>query len=178
MPRIRRDAHSPERGRGQGARVQGGRALCIRAGAETSGSPRSAPEEERSSVTNFALSPSRVSGGKSWLCTQGGRPVGSAWLRLPGAGRWVCEGSHRADAVSLPVSRAPKDPQGLLPSSPGLLPWHEVGTRPGWASGARLGVLPAGADLRSLSPRASLGQGPPSSHGSWSSDTKERSQGS
>lgn len=50
----------------------------------------------------------------------------------------MCEGSHLADPVSLPVSRAPKDPWGLLPSSPESLPWHEVGTRPGWASGAGL----------------------------------------
>lgn len=48
-----------------------------------------------------------------------------------------------------------------------------VGTRPGWALGARLGILLAGADLRSRGPGGSPGQGPPSSHSSFSSGTKE-----
>lgn len=50
--------------------------------------------------------------------------------------------------------QGPKGPSGLLPSSPGSLPWHEVGTRPGWASGARLGVvllvLSSGAGARGV----------------------------
>lgn len=70
------------------------------------------------------------------------------------------------------MSRVPAGPSGLLPSSLGLLPWHEVGTRPRWALGAVLGVLPAGADFRSWGPRGSLGQGPPCCCGSFSSGTK------
>lgn len=98
--------------------------------------------------------------------------MGSARPRLQETGRWVCEGVHRVGPVSLPMSRVPTRPSGLLPSSLGLLPWHEVGTRPGWASGAGLEVLPAGADFRSWGPRGSLGQGPPCCRGSFSSGTK------
>lgn len=98
--------------------------------------------------------------------------MGSAQLRLQETGRWVCEGAHRVGAVSLPMFRVPTGPSGLIPSSLGLLPWHEVGTRPGWASGAVLGVLPAGADFRSWGLRGSLGQGPPCCRGSFSSGTK------
>lgn len=73
----------------------------------------------------------------------------------------VGEGFPLVDPSSLPVSRAPTGPLGHLPSSLGQLPWHEAGTRPGWALGARLGGPPCGAGLRSWGPRGSLGQGPP-----------------
>lgn len=97
---------------------------CESGVAEGLGSPRSVPERERPG-TGLALSP-RFS--IQILAVSSGR------------GRW---------GVRLPPGRpglpsrvqGPKGPSGLLPSSPGSLPWHEAGTRPGWASGAGPGVL-------------------------------------
>ena len=60
-----------------------------------------------------------------------------------------------------------QDPRGLLPSSPGQLPWHKAGTGLGWAQG-RVGRGPGGGSsprcyFRIRGPRGALGQGPTSS---------------
>lgn len=106
------------------------------------------------------------------LAMSPGREAGGQWL----AG---APGSWWGGAVPTGRSSLPACVQGPSRALGGsyLLPLGcSHGTKwapgPGALRGARLGVVPAGADFRSGGPRGSLGRGPRSSLGSFSSGTK------